>query len=91
MLLYVVFAPGVHQLIPLTYQPVKNSDEDANSLRMAATFINLKDCACVQATVDVDKEMFAISAGELQIAIPTAECELVPITVSTLFSGVYSR
>ena len=45
----------------------------------------------MQVTVDVDREMFAISAGELQVAIPTAECELVPITTSTLFTGVYSK
>lgn len=91
MLLYVVFDQQIRQLIPLTYQPVKNADEDANSLRIAANFVNLGDCQFVQTTVDVDREMFAISAGELQVAIPTGECELVPITVSTIFSGAYSK
>ena len=45
----------------------------------------------MQTTVDADREMFAISAGELQIAVPMAECELVPITMSTVFSGLYSK
>lgn len=45
----------------------------------------------MQTTLDADREMFAISAGEMQVAVPTTECELVPVTVSTIFSGVYSK
>lgn len=70
---------------------MKNQDEDANSLRIAANYINLGGCQLMQTTVDADREMFAISAGELQVAIPMAECEIVPITVSTVFSGIYSK